>query len=137
GWMSSSGAGFWQTSRSGLGTVPTGSCLKLLALMKRPYDGVAKSWLPRWWTVRSTEFVCRVAAATDEKKDLSIIATLKELVEPETAGDPMTGRIWVRSSLRNLRDRLESVGHPVSAPTVGRLLKDLDYALHINAKKRE
>ena len=62
---------------------------------------------------------------------------MKELVEPETAGDPTTGQIWVRSSLRNLRDRLESVGHPVSAPTVGRLLKDLDYALHVNAKRRE
>jgi len=49
----------------------------------------------------------------------------------------MTGQIWVRSSLRSLRDRLEAVGHPVSAPTVGRLLKELDYALHVNAKKRE
>ena len=66
--MSSSGAGFWQSSRSGLGTVPTGSCLKSLALMKRPFDGVAKSWLPRWWTARSTEFVCRVAAAHGRKK---------------------------------------------------------------------
>ncbi len=62
---------------------------------------------------------------TDEKKDLTIVATLQELVEPETAGDPMTGQIWVRSSLRSLRDRLEAVGHPVSAPTVARLLKDL------------
>jgi len=68
---------------------------------------------------------------------LTIVASLQELVEPETAGDPMTGQIWVRSSLRSLRDRLEAVGHPVSAPTVGRLLKDLDYALHVNAKKRE
>ena len=68
---------------------------------------------------------------------MTIVATLQELVEPETAGDPMTGQIWVRSSLRSLRDRLEAVGHPVSAPTVGRLLKDLDYALHVNAKKRE
>jgi Rhodopirellula transposase DDE domain len=49
----------------------------------------------------------------------------------------MTGQIWVRSSLRSLRDRLEAVGHPVSAPTVGRLLKDLGYALHVNAKKLE
>jgi hypothetical protein len=49
----------------------------------------------------------------------------------------MTGQIWVRSSLRSLRDGLEAVGHPVSAPTVGRLLKDLGYALHINAKKLE
>jgi len=68
---------------------------------------------------------------------VTIVARLQELVEPETAGDPMTGQIWVRSSLRSLRDRLEAVGHPVSAPTVGRLLKDLDYALHVNAKKRE
>jgi hypothetical protein len=49
----------------------------------------------------------------------------------------MTGQIWVRSSLRSLRDRLEAVGHPVSAPTVGRLLKDLGYALRVNAKKVE
>jgi arginine repressor len=49
----------------------------------------------------------------------------------------MTGQTWVRSSLRNLRDRLEAVGHPVSASTVGRLLKELDYALRVNAKKRE
>jgi hypothetical protein len=72
-----------------------------------------------------------------KKKTPTIVATLQELVEPETAGDPMTGQIWVRSSLRSLRDRLEAVGHPVSAPTVGRLLKDLDYALHVNAKKCE
>jgi hypothetical protein len=43
----------------------------------------------------------------------------------------------VRSSLRSLRDRLVAVGHPVSAPTVGRLLNDLGYALHVNAKKLE
>src|SRR5216684_480553 len=49
----------------------------------------------------------------------------------------MTGQIWVRSSLRSLRDRLESVGHPVSVPTVGRLLKNLGYALHVNTKKIE
>jgi len=58
-----------------------------------------------------------VAADHGRKKDLTIVATLQELVEPETAGDPMTGQIWVRSSLRSLRDRLEAVGHPVSAPT--------------------
>ncbi len=62
---------------------------------------------------------------------------MEELVEPETAGDPITGQIWVRSSLSSLRDRLVAVGHPVSAPTVGRLLKDLGYALHVNAKKIE
>src|SRR5436190_17894547 len=105
--------------------------------MKRRFDAAAGSWPPRWWTARSIEFGCRVAADHGRKKDLTILATLQELVEPETAGDPMTGQIWIRSSLRSLRHRLEAVGHPVSVPTVGRLLKELDYALHVNAKKRE
>src|SRR5712691_3797881 len=164
--MSSSGAGTWPWSRNGLGMVRTESCLKSRASMKRRFDGGAGSWLPRWWTARWIECGCRVVADHGRKKcswrrrhhqghetsslacqspprrqfhskDLTIVATLLELVEPETAGDPMTGQIWVRSSLRSLRDRLEAVGHPVSAPTVGRLLKDLDYALHVNAKKRE
>ncbi len=43
----------------------------------------------------------------------------------------------MRSSLRHLSARLGEVGHAVSPPTVGRLLKGLDYALHVNAKKRE
>jgi hypothetical protein len=58
------------------------------------------------------------------------------LVEPETAGDPITGQIWVRSSLPSLQDRLATAGHSVSVPTVGRLLKDLGYALHVSQKSR-
>lgn len=58
-------------------------------------------------------------------------------MEPETAGDPMSGRKWVRSSLRHLSRHLTTAGHPVSHQTVGRLLKNLDYALHVNAKKVE
>lgn len=56
---------------------------------------------------------------------------------PETAGDPMSEQCWVRSSLRTLSARLKDAGHGVSAPTVGRLLRDLGYALHVNAKKLE
>jgi len=58
-------------------------------------------------------------------------------VAPETAGDPMSEQKWVRSSLQTLSARLGAVGHAVSPPTVGRLLKKLDYALHVNAKKAE
>jgi hypothetical protein len=58
-------------------------------------------------------------------------------VEPETAGDPMGDQKWVRSSLRSLSRQLGAAGHPVSHQTVGRLLKDRDYALHVNAKKIE
>ncbi len=65
------------------------------------------------------------------------MTTLQALVEPETAGDPMTGQRWVRRSLRHLSDDLEKTGHPASPPTVGRLLRALDYGLHANAKQVE
>ena len=65
------------------------------------------------------------------------MTALAALVEPETAGDPMSEQKWVRSSLRQLSRRLSEAGHPVSHQTVGRLVHDLDYALHVNAKRVE
>ncbi|MGH2460139.1 MAG: ISAzo13-like element transposase-related protein, partial [Chloroflexota bacterium] len=59
------------------------------------------------------------------------------MVEPETAGDPLTAQKWTRRSLRQLSARLEHLGHAISPPTVGRLLVGSEYALHVNAKKRE
>jgi hypothetical protein len=44
---------------------------------------------------------------------------------------------WVRSSLRTLSDRLKEAGHVLSPPTVGRLLRKLDYSLRVNSKQRE
>lgn len=49
----------------------------------------------------------------------------------------MSARKWVRRSLRGLSARLTAAGHPVSPPTVGRVLKDLDYTLHGNRKQVE
>lgn len=49
----------------------------------------------------------------------------------------MSGQKWVRSSLRQLSTRLRDAGHAVRPPTVGRLLEDMGYALHVNAKKVE
>ena len=60
-----------------------------------------------------------------------------QLVEPETAGEPASTRKWIRSSLHTLSRRLKDSGHGVSAPTVSRLLKKHDYALHVNAKEKE
>jgi hypothetical protein len=54
----------------------------------------------------------------------------------ETAGDPSSGQRWVRSSLRSLSRRLGDAGHPASPPTVSRLLKDLEYSLKANVKKK-
>ena len=49
----------------------------------------------------------------------------------------MSTQKWVRSSLRTLSRRLGSLGHAISPPTVGRLLRKLDYSLHVNSKQVE
>lgn len=49
----------------------------------------------------------------------------------------MSEQKWVRSSLRQLSERLEEVGHAASSPTVSRLLRQLGYSLRVNAKKYE
>jgi hypothetical protein len=62
---------------------------------------------------------------------------LAELVEPVTAGDPMSDQKWVRASLRSLSRRLGEAGHTASPPTVRRLLDDQKYRLHANTKQLE
>ena len=49
----------------------------------------------------------------------------------------MSTQKWVRSSLRTLSDRLKEAGHALSPPTVSRLLRKLDYSLHVNSKQLE
>jgi hypothetical protein len=39
--------------------------------------------------------------------------------------------------LRTLSNKLEAAGHGVSVPTLARLLRKLDYSLHVNAKRIE
>ena len=56
------------------------------------------------------------------------------MVEPETAGDPMSQKKWLRSSLRSLSRRLKARGHRASASTVRRLLKAHKYSLKANVK---
>ena len=62
---------------------------------------------------------------------------LEELVEPVTAGDPMSEQKWVRVSLRQLSRELGETGHPASPPTVRRLLDARGYRLHANTKQLE
>jgi hypothetical protein len=81
---------------------------------------------------------CPVAGVhRSKKKDATLVPALEALVEPETAGDPMSDQKWVRSSLRQLSRRLGEAGHAISHQTVGRVLQQLDYALRSNVKRRE
>lgn len=53
----------------------------------------------------------------------------------ETAGDPMTGLKWTRTTTEKIASELGNLDIHVSANTVGRLLKQMDYSLRVNHKK--
>jgi hypothetical protein len=58
-----------------------------------------------------------------EELDPEVEVALRELVEPETAGDPCSSRRWTRRSLRNLAKALQAKGHKIGPDTVKRLLE--------------
>lgn len=66
-----------------------------------------------------------------ENKDAPIEHALKDLVDPETGGDPEGRAQYTRSSLRTLAKRRGRA----SAKTVGRLLKGMQYSLRTNVKR--
>jgi len=47
----------------------------------------------------------------------------------------MTADKFIRTTLQSLSDDLHRIGHPVSPPTVARLLRDQKYNLHVNVKR--
>lgn len=70
-------------------------------------------------------------------KDPGIVAAVEALVEPTTAGDPMSPLRWTTKSTRTLADELASQGHVASYKRVGEILHSLDYTLQANAKNLE
>jgi transposase len=71
------------------------------------------------------------------RQDPDLVPALLALVEPDQRGDPMSPLRWTTKSLRHLAEELTRQGHPVSAPTVGRLLKREGFSLQANAKTLE
>jgi len=72
-----------------------------------------------------------------EELDPGLVPALLALVEPDERGDPVSPLRWTVKSLRNLAGELTRPGHPVSAPTVGRLLREQGFSLQANAKTLE
>jgi Rhodopirellula transposase DDE domain len=68
-----------------------------------------------------------------KKKDPDILPALEQLLQEYTAGDPCSNKKWQRQSLQQLKEKLHAK-HPVSAPTVARLLRALDYSPKVNRK---
>lgn len=62
--------------------------------------------------------------------------TIQQLLDPDTAGDPITGVKWTHKTTQKIAEQLQLLGIQVGRSTVARLLDDLDYALRVNQKKR-
>ena len=58
-------------------------------------------------------------------------------MDENTAGDPMSCLRWTNKSTENIAAELTRQGHPVSADTVGRRLREMDYSLQVNFKSIE
>src|ERR671936_2028196 len=72
-----------------------------------------------------------------EATDPAVLSALLGLVEPDERGDPESPLRWTTKSLRHLAEELTRQGHPVSAPTVGRLLRREGFSLQANVKTLE
>ena len=53
----------------------------------------------------------------------------------DVAGDPITGVKWTRRTTEKIAEELATLDIQVCSNTVGRLLKQLDYALRVNHKR--
>ncbi len=56
-------------------------------------------------------------------------------MEYETAGDPISGLKWTHKTTEKIADELNLEGINISAVTVARILKNLDYSLKSNSRK--
>ena len=72
-----------------------------------------------------------------EELDAALVPALLALVDPDERGDPESPLRWTTKSLRHLAGELTRQGHPVSAPTAGRLLRGAGFSLQANAKTLE
>lgn len=72
-----------------------------------------------------------------EESDQGLEAALEQIMEENTAGDPMSLLRWTNKSTVRIADELTRLGHPVSDETVRRRLAEMGYSLQANAKNLE
>jgi hypothetical protein len=56
------------------------------------------------------------------------------LLEHDTAGDPITGIRWTHKTPAGIAELLRQLDIEISANTVARLLRDMDFSLRVNRK---
>jgi len=65
-----------------------------------------------------------------------IEAVLEKMLTDEVAGDPMSEKRWVRSSLKHLSSLLKAEGYDACGQVVARLLRKLGYSPKANERKQ-
>ncbi|MEW5784557.1 MAG: ISAzo13 family transposase, partial [Bacillota bacterium] len=61
---------------------------------------------------------------------------IEELLEYETAGDPVSGLKWTRKTTEKIALELGNLNIRISSNTVAKLLKEMGFSLRVNQKKR-
>ncbi len=72
-----------------------------------------------------------------EVADPKLVRAIERIMDETTAGDPMSLLRWTSKSTERIAEELTRRGHPISADTVGRRLRELDYSLQANVKTKE
>lgn len=72
-----------------------------------------------------------------EEQDPEFSKLLDRIMDESTVGDPMSPLKWNSKSTYQIRQYLETEGHPVSEDTIQRRLRELGYSLQANNKDKE
>ncbi len=72
-----------------------------------------------------------------EVADPTLVRAIEKIMDETTAGDPMSLLRWTSKSTERIAEELTRRGHPISADTVGRRLRELEYSLQANLKTKE
>jgi hypothetical protein len=72
-----------------------------------------------------------------EQSDPTLTKALCQVMEANTAGDPMSRLRWTNKSTTTIAKELAQQGHPVSHETVRQRLLELDYSLQANRKNKD
>jgi len=70
-------------------------------------------------------------------KNPNVQNDIENILEENTAGDPMSKLKWTNKSTYTITSALNKKGRTVSEDTVGRIIKQLGYTLQLNKKSKE
>ena len=71
------------------------------------------------------------------EKNPEIERIIENILEENTAGDPMSKLRWTNKSTYSITNELKNKGQNISEDTTGRVIKKLGYSLQANIKSKE